>query len=385
MQATGNWQPTDRPAKILIVDDNDANRTYLCELMNQIGHIPHAVENGNHALIAVAAKTPDLILSDLVMPDMNGHELLIRLKQHSQWRHIPVLMISAFNDIHHICKCIAAGAEDYLAKPFNITLLESRISSALERKYLRDQEVEHKRQIERFNSHLEERIQKQVRLTTSAQDATIFALAKLTELKDDDTGSHLWRMREYTKLLTRSYQLQQSKNIDDNLAYANTIITASILHDIGKVGIADSILLKPGPLTLEEFDIIKTHTVIGAETLNSVHEKHPDNIFIQTGIEIARHHHEAWDGSGYPDGLAGPEIPLSARIVTVADVYDALTSTRCYKEKISHAESVRIILEEKGRKFDPQVVETFEKCISAFAEVSTQPVGKIINTDMESA
>ena len=343
---------TGKPAEVLIVDDIEENRDILRRRMTALGHIPFMAENGKQALEHVATRLPDLILLDLTMPEMDGYEVLDRLKADARTRHLPVIVITAVNEEESKVRCIKNGAEDYLDKPINATLLKARVGACLERKRLRDLEEE-------YRNHLEEKVQAQVKEISSAQLGTIFALAKLAESRDSDTGEHLERVREYCGILARQLctvpryaDLMTAKFIDD-------LCAASPLHDIGKVGIADDILKKKGKLTADEFAVMQSHTTCGAETLKAVAEKHPGNDFIHLGIDIAAGHHEKWDGSGYPQRLAGETIPLVARILALADVYDALTSKRCYKEAMPAETARSIIVDGKGKHFDPEVVDAF--------------------------
>jgi putative two-component system response regulator len=301
----------------------------------------------------------DLVLLDVMMPGLNGYEVLQRMKTNGDTRNIPVIMISALNEIESIVRCIELGAEDYLPKPFDPVLLKARVGASLEKKRLRDQEVVHLHQIERYNLHLEELVAEQVRDISRAQIGTIFALSNLAESRDPETGEHLERVQEYCLALARELGKREKYAQVVTPAFIETLVAASPLHDIGKVGIPDHILLKPDKLTDEEFVVMKTHTTLGAATLRAVDEKHPGNNFIQVGIEIVENHHEKWDGSGYPYGRAGEAIPLSGRIVALADVYDALRSRRCYKPSFSHEKSRDIIVEGRGRHFDPDMVDCF--------------------------
>ncbi|TAJ82028.1 MAG: HD domain-containing protein [Gallionellaceae bacterium] len=220
-------------------------------------------------------------------------------------------------------------------------------------------EIVLRRQIEEYNLHLEQRVKKQVGIITQAQTETIFALSKLAESRDPETGAHLERIREYCKLLASALSKHSQYSRTVNNDYIENLYIASPLHDIGKVSIPDHILLKPGRHTDEEFAIMKTHAVRGAETLRAVHQNNGNNSFVQIGIEIAESHHEKWDGSGYPYGLKGNAIPLSGRILALVDVYDALRSKRCYKESFSHEKSRAIIQEGEGKHFDPDIVSCF--------------------------
>jgi putative two-component system response regulator len=199
--------------------------------------------------------------------------------------------------------------------------------------------------------------------------STIFALARLAEVRDDDTGSHVARVQAFCKMLAEGMRDMKPRKARLSDAFIEHLYQASALHDIGKVGIPDAILLKPGKLTPEEFEVMKKHCEIGAGTLNAVLQQHPDNQFLRMGVEVARSHHEKWDGKGYPDGLQGEAIPLAARITALADVYDALTSKRCYHPPASHEDAGRIILEGDGSHFDPDVVAAFKALAEQFQRV----------------
>jgi len=352
-------QPTEQSGSLLVVDDNDANRDMLSRRLERLGHRVATAVDGYHALEIMSNTAFDLVLLDVMMPRLDGYGTLSRIKSDPVLCHIPVIMISALDDISAIVRCIEMGAEDYVPKPFDPVLLRARIGASLEKKRLRDQEAVYRKQIEEYNLHLEDRVREQVSNITLAQMETIFALSKLAESRDPETGAHLERVREYSRLLAISLEkTDKYARIIDNDFIQNLFI-ASPLHDIGKVGIPDHILLKPGRYTDEEFDILKTHSAMGADTLRAVNKKNKNNTFVKIGIEIAESHHEKWDGTGYPYGLAGEAIPLSARIIALADVYDALRTKRCYKEPFSHEKSKAIILEGNGKHFDPDVMACF--------------------------
>jgi len=347
-------------AVVLVVDDNELNRDMLSRWLERQGHGVILAENGRQALEVVEQVAVDLILLDIMMPEMNGYQVLQHLKDENRLLHLPVIVISAVDDLDSLVKCIEMGAEEYVLKPFNRVLLQSRIAATLEKKRLRDQEEVYRQKIEEINVSLEHRVQEQVGQISSTQLAVIFALAKLAESRDDDTGSHLERVREYCRALTERLSRLPKYQPQIDQTFRQNVFAASPLHDVGKVGIPDRILLKPTQLTPDEFHIMKTHTTVGANTLRAVDREYPGNSFIRTGIEIAESHHEKWDGSGYPNGLAREAIPLAARIVALVDVYDALTSTRAYKRAVPHRESVATILGGRGTHFDPDVADSFE-------------------------
>jgi len=354
---------------VLVVDDNDLNRDMLFRRLRPHGYNILLAADGNEAMSMLRANAIDLVLLDVMMPQKDGYEVLSEIKEDEQLRSIPVIMITALDDTVSAARCINMGADDYLTKPFNPTLLRARVSASLERKRLHDQESLYLNRMQKYNSELETRVREQVAALTSAQLGAIFAMSKLAESRDPETGAHLERMREYCKVISiQLSKLEKYKDIIDE-CFVNDIYAASPLHDIGKVGIDDNVLLKPGKLTDDEWVIMKTHPIIGADTLREVDKQHPGNSLIRMGVQIAEGHHEKWDGSGYPYGLKGEEIPLVARILAIGDVYDALTSKRCYKEAFSHEKSAAIIREGKGKHFDPVVVDAFDTIEDEFKRI----------------
>lgn len=340
------------PADILIVDDTLANIQVLSGMLKQQGYKVRPVLDGKTALKAAETNAPDLILLDITMPDMDGYEVCTRLKENPTLSHIPVIFISALTEPLDKVRAFSVGGVDYITKPFQLEEVRVRVENHLHLASLQHQ-------IENYNHFLEEKVIEQVSEISDSQMATILALAKLAEYRDEDTGRHIERIQYFCRLLvTRLAENPEHKSMLTPL-YIDNISHASPLHDIGKVGIPDQILLKPGKLTPAEFEVMKTHTVIGFDLLQTVKNRYTKNSFINLGIEISRSHHEKWDGSGYPDGLRGKEIPLSARILAVADVYDALRSKRPYKAGFDHASSMKILLEGKGTHFDPEVIDVF--------------------------
>lgn len=346
-------------ATILVVDDNDMNRDMLMRRLEKEKYKVILAADGQRALKELQSNKIDLVLLDIMMPVMDGYDVLERIKADEGMLHIPVIMITAIDDMESTIKCIELGAEDYLPKPFNPVLLRARIGASLEKKRLNDMQHEYREQIEENNIVLSERVHAQVKDIVQAQLGAIFAMSKLAESRDPETGEHLDRMREYCRVLATHMQTTQkySKHIDTD--FIDNIYAASPLHDIGKVGVPDAVLTKPGKLDESEWKIMKTHPTVGAETLREVDRQHPGNAFITTGIEIAEAHHEKWNGTGYPFGLAGEKIPLVARILALGDVYDALTSRRCYKEAFSPEKSREIIINDCDVHFDPDVVDAF--------------------------
>lgn len=359
-------------AQILVVDDNEMNRDMLSRRLVKQGYAVQTANDGAQALERLRSDNTDLVLLDIQMPVMDGHQVLAHMKKDEVLRDVPVIVISAQNELDSVVQCIELGAEDYLSKPFNPVILKARITASLEKKRLTDEAKRQRWIIEQHNRQLEQRVLEQVIAITSAQHGAIFAMSKLAESKDPETGAHLERMREYCRLL--SIQLRRhsafSEIIDD--MFIDNIYAASPLHDIGKVGVPDGILLKPAKLTEDEWVEMRSHTTIGAETLRAVDRKHPGNGFLLMGIEIAEGHHEKWDGSGYPYARKGESIPLCARILALGDVYDALTSKRCYKDAFTHEKSREIILEGSGSHFDPRVIEAFLEVEGEFVRVRNE-------------
>ncbi len=354
---------------ILVVDDNEMNRDLLLRRLGNAEFQLSSATDGEEALEKLRAHSFDLVLLDIMMPVLDGYETLKVIQGDAALRRVPVIMITALDDVDSAVRCIEMGAVDYVTKPFNPILLRARVDANLGRKRISDQEEHRREEIERNNVSLSEEVRAKVLEISQSQLAAIFAMSKLAESRDPETGEHLERMREYCKLLSEKLgRMPKFQSIIDK-AFIDNIYAASPLHDIGKVGIDDSVLLKPGALSDEEWVIMRQHPVIGAETLREVDRQHPGNDFIHTGIEIAESHHEKWDGSGYPYGLSGESIPLVARILALGDVYDALTSRRCYKDAFSHEKSRNIIEEGLGSHFDPDVVSAFFEAEDDFKRV----------------
>jgi putative two-component system response regulator len=359
-------------SKVLVVDDQEPNRRLLSDFMSALGHDAILAGDGQTALERMRLDRPDLVLLDIMMPVMDGYQVLEQARADHELIHMPIIVISGVDEMESVTRCIKQGADDYLVKPFNPTLLRARIESSLEKKRLHDQEEMYRREIEEYSLKLEQRVRDQVKEISSAQIATIFAMSKLAESRDPETGEHLERMREYCRVTTLYLMEHPRDGIMITESFVENLYSASPLHDIGKVGIPDRVLLKPGILTKDEFDVMKYHTMLGGETLRAVYEQYETNAFLKTGIDIAEGHHEKWDGSGYPNGLSGTQIPLAARVVALADVYDALTSKRCYKEAFSHEKSAQIIRDGRGKHFDPMIVDAFDAIHERFVEIKTR-------------
>ncbi len=339
---------------ILIVDDITSNLAILEGMIKNAGYIPRPVTSAKQAMEAIHDRLPQLILLDITMPDMDGYEFCELLKKDVKTREIPIIFISAMDDKEDKIKGFKLGAVDFIAKPFELEEVTLRINNHL-RIYRMQQELEG------YNHKLHKMVNDQMKKIAEEEKHFIFSLAKLSESKEDPAGNHIKNVARNCKLLAMSLQLSPRFEKEISNHFIETIEIAAPLHDMGKLSIRDNILLKPGRLSSDEIEVVKTHTTIGADMLTELYEVNEHNEFLKMAIDISRSHHERWDGTGYPDRLSKDEIPLAARIMAVIDVYDALTSKRCYKESYSHEESTAIINAESGRSFDPEIIQVFNK------------------------
>ncbi len=357
---------------ILLVDDTPESLELLSGMLKDSHYRIRAALSGDLALLSARNDPPDLILLDINMPGMDGYEVCRRLKADAELKDIPVIFLSALSEQIDKVRAFGVGGVDYVTKPFQLEEVCARVETHLR---LRRMQLE----LERHNLHLEDLVREQIAEISDSQLAAIIALTKLAESRDDGTGAHIERTRTLARALAEKMRNSPGHSGSITESFIESIYHTAALHDIGKVGILDSILLKPGRLTPEEFEIMKTHSIIGANTLENARGKYPKSAFLNMGMDISRSHHEKWDGSGYPDGLAGEAIPLAARIMAVADVYDALRAERPYKPAFSHERSCRIILENSGSHFDPAVIAAFRSIESGLSGVlerlNTIPAG----------
>jgi len=349
---------------ILIVDDTPENLAVLAELL-QPEYRVLAANSGPRALrLASADPQPDLILLDVMMPEMDGYVVFGQLRADARTRDIPVIFVTAMNAVEDEERGLELGAADYIAKPLRPRVVLARVHTQLALKqagdFLRDQ-----------NAFLESEVIRRMGENLLIQDVSIHALARLAETRDPETGNHLRRTQEYVRVLAS--QLQTHPRFSEFLTGRNIEMLAKSapLHDIGKVGIPDQILLKPGKLNAEEWVIMKTHAQLGAEAIEQAERDAERSVeFLSLAKQIAHWHHERWDGSGYPDGLQGEAIPISARLMSLADVFDALINRRVYKEPIPFDEARRIIEAGRGSQFDPDVVDAFVALIPEFKAIA---------------
>ncbi len=351
---------------ILLVDDTPDNIALLSALLKDRYKLKIAT-NGLKALqIAAAAPCPDLILLDVMMPELDGYETCRRLKADEQTADIPVIFLTARVRSEDEEMGLGLGAADYITKPISPPIVLARVATQLQLKrtgqLLKEQ-----------NDHLEHMVAERTRQVVQMQDATIMAMASLAETRDNETGNHIRRTQAYVAALARELQAHPrfcALLTDDNI---ELLFKSAPLHDIGKVGVPDRILLKPGKLDADEFEIMKRHTVYGRDAIIAVEKQlGGSNGFLTFAREIAYSHQEKWDGSGYPEGLKGDAIPISARLMAVADVYDALISRRVYKPAFSHEESLKIMKRGRGTHFDPDILDAFLHIEDAFRAIARQ-------------
>jgi cyclic di-GMP phosphodiesterase len=353
-----------RQPTILIVDDNPENLMVLGELL-QGSYKVRAANSGDRALwLAAQVPLPDLILLDVMMPRLTGFEVLERLQAAPATRGIPVIFTTAMDAIQDEQQGLALGAVDYITKPLRPPIVLARVRTHLELKHARDR-------LQRDNASLEAEVTRRMHENQVSQDVSIRALARLAETRDNETGNHILRTQEYVQVLARRVcgHSRFAAELDE---YSIALIAKSApLHDIGKVGIPDHILLKPGKLTQPEWAIMKTHAKLGADAIaRALADIDQPVEFLAYAQQIARHHHERWDGSGYPDGLAGAAIPLAARLMTLADVFDALISRRVYKEPFPLHEVREMLSAERGGHFDPDLLDAFIEGFDEFADIA---------------
>ncbi|MDR2528716.1 MAG: response regulator [Synergistaceae bacterium] len=360
-------------AVIMIVDDNIVNlkvaKGALVESCD-VFTVPSAVK----MFELLERSRPGLILLDIAMPEMDGYEALKRLKANHETRDIPVIFLTSMNSTESEIEGLSLGAVDYISKPFMPRLLQKRVELHLtvevQKRQLKNQAEKLNEQslaLQDFNDGLQRMVEEKTRKVTELQTAILKTVANLVENRDGVTGGHIERTQRWLKLLIQGlkemgiYKEQLRKwNID-------LMLQSSQLHDVGKIAIVDSILNKPGRLTSEEFEEMKRHTTLGVRIIEKIEEEVSDSEFLRYAKVFAGTHQEKWDGSGYPAGLAGEDIPLPGRLMAIADVYDALISSRPYKKAFSHEEAVKIILEGRGTHFDPLLTDVFARVAGQFA------------------
>ena len=337
---------------ILVVDDDTANLALAQKILGKEYRIA-AANSGMVAFKYLENKCPDLILLDINMPEMDGFQVMEKLRSMEKFSHVPVIFLTADNDPETETKCLSMGAVDFVAKPFLPDVLMSRVRRTLE--------------LEKYRSDLERMVEEQTKIITARtrrisqiQEQVIMGMATLIETRDNSTGKHVKNTKTYVQMIAN--ELRKRNMFEETLTddYIVNVCKAAPLHDVGKIRIADAILKKPARLTEEEYNAMKLHTVYGKQIINEIIGGVEDPEYVKIAEEIAMYHHERWDGTGYPIGLKGEDIPLCARIMALADVFDALYEERCYKEPIRPVYKIMKTLEEgKGTQFDPVITEVF--------------------------
>ena len=372
MSAQGNGRPAvgtghTQQATVLVVDDTPDNISLISGLLKDLYRVKIANCGAKALRIARSETPPDLILLDIMMPEMDGYEVCSALKSDAVTREIPVIFLTAKTEVEDETHGLDLGAMDYITKPISPAILLARVKTHLELKSARDL-------LRERNFFLEGEVLKRTREVAAVQDATILAMASLAETRDNETGNHIRRTQLYLKLLSEKLRYHpRFKGVLDSDKTIDLLFKSAPLHDIGKVGIPDAILLKPGRLEPWEFEIMKRHTTLGRDAIVVAERSLALELpFLRYAKEIAYSHQEKWDGSGYPQGLSGNEIPIPARIMALADVYDALVSRRVYKKAFSHDTALDIIRAGKGSHFDPDLVEAFEELAWEFKAIAAR-------------
>jgi putative two-component system response regulator len=347
----------------LLVDDNLTNLKIGKAILKD-KYITYTVSSAEMMFILLGSVHPDMILLDIEMPDMDGFEALRRLKAQPAYAEIPVIFLTAKSGENNEWEGLSLGALDYILKPFSPALLVLRIENHMLM-------IAQNRELKNLNNHLEENVRERTDQVLELQDAILYTLADLVEFRDGVTGGHICRTKHYLDLLIRGVLKEGAFAEETKNWNVKNILQSSQLHDVGKIAISDTILNKPGKLTPEEFEIMKTHTTEGVKAIKRIAEKVAVGDFLEYASLIAGYHHEKWDGSGYPNGLAGEAIPLLGRLMALADVYDALVSARPYKKAMSAEEAQGIIVAGKGTHFDPRLVDIFDRSFDEFRPQQT--------------
>jgi putative two-component system response regulator len=343
---------TDKRKTIYLVDDDITNLRIGKFALTESYQVV-TLNSGEKLLAMLEKKIPDLVLLDVEMPQMNGYEAMKAMKEDDRYDKIPIIFLTAKSDIKSEMEGLSLGATDYIYKPFSPPLLQKRIEVQL---LIKDQ----KEELAHINSHLQEMVDEKTQTVAELKNAVLKTMSELVEIRDGTTGGHIDRTQSYLRILIDAlYEQKLYKEIVDTWDM-ELIFQSAQLHDVGKIAINDGILRKPGRLSEEEFLEIKKHTTFGEQVIEKIMENTKEKKFLENAKIFAASHHEKWDGTGYPRGLKGEEIPLQGRLLAIADVYDALVSSdRPYKNAFSHEKAVKIIIDSKGSQFEPKLVDLF--------------------------
>jgi len=352
---------------IFLVDDDMTNLMVGKKVLSDAYNV-FTLNSGEVMLEMLENIVPDLILLDVNMPEMDGHEVIQRVKSNTKTAHVPIIFLTALRNEEMELKGLSLGAVDYITKPFSAPLLLKRIAMHL---LLQDQ----KRELANFNHYLTHLVDEKTKTVVELKNAILSTMAELVEFRDAITGGHIMRTQKYLKAMLDAMRVYGIYKQEVDSYNEDLVLQSSQLHDVGKIGVRDSILSKPGKLTPEEFEEIKKHTTFGEKVILRLKEKTMDIDFLEYARVFAISHHEKWDGSGYPHGLKEESIPLLGRLMAIGDVYDALVESRPYKQAYPHEKAVAIILEGRGKHFDPQLVDLFEKIHMEFDKISDEVAG----------
>jgi putative two-component system response regulator len=354
---------------IFLVDDDPTNLAVGSDTLDECYDVL-AIKSGMRLLEKLEKTIPDLILLDIEMPEMNGYEVIKRLKSNPVTVHVPVIFLTAKGDGDSELEGLTLGAIDYISKPFSPSLLLKRIEVHLLVQSQKQELMVQKQELINFNNNLQEMVDSKTKSVVILQNAVLKTMAELVECRDNITGGHIDRTQRYLSVLLNALVKQGLHEDETSKWDMKLLLPSAQLHDVGKIAIRDSILKKPGKLTAEEFDEIKSHPVFGEKVIEKIKQSTTEQTFLEYARIFAVSHHEKWDGSGYPHGLKGENIPLLGRVMAIADVYDALVSERPYKKAFSHEEAVAIIQKDKGTHFDPVLTDLFVSVADEFDKVA---------------
>lgn len=366
--AVAGYKP--RVQNILIIDDENSIRTLCRAVLNSEGMRCDEAVGGKLALDLVRQKPFDLVLCDVNMPDMPGTEICKRLREEPPGPNLKIVMMSGGVNADIMAQLLLGGADDFITKPFSIIQLQARVKAALRLKEAQDRGDMLNRHLQHVNQQLERNLDARDHSLVESRNAMVLALAKLIEHRVGDDGGHLNRMPKYARVLAEEAARTNQFAGQISATFIELLESCASLHDVGKIALPDHILLNPSKLDQDERLQMQTHTTVGADTMQSIAKKHTFSIaFLQMATEIIRHHHERYDGAGYPDRLAGANIPLAARIVSIADVYDALRTRRIHRPALSHTATMQVMLQGSEGQFDPALMQIFQRVAPAFERI----------------
>ncbi|MCE9533876.1 MAG: protein kinase [Planctomycetes bacterium] len=358
--------------RVLVVDDEEGVRAFASHILDMLGLECDLVETGEAALEAMETKTYDLVLLDLCMPNLSGREVMKKIRGEGKFPNLKIIILSGQATPDEMTKMLQEGADDFLSKPFSVIQFQGRVRSALRLKAAQDRSIVLNQELVETNAQLEKNLKSRDQDLTETRRALVLGLSQLVELRDARRGDHLTRMQKYCRAIAEAVARNPAFKDEINEEFVSTLECCVPLHDVGNVGLPDHILMKSGVLSAEERILMQTHTTFAADTLHGVALDYPGaGNFLRMAIDIIRHHHERFDGTGYPDKLMGKAIPLSARIVAICDVYDALRIRKPYKPSLPHRVTVQMITDAMPGQFDPDILAAFRKVAGDFEKIHT--------------